>query len=117
VVGDFRRKQSVKIKMLGDQVLIRPERLEKSAGGIIIPDKAHNNDRPSKGLVLEVGPGKYVDGVLVKPDVKSGDTVLFHTYPHLEIVDREVLESTNDKDSVFIVMSKEIVAVLEKGKK
>lgn len=106
----------MQIKMLRDQVLVRPERLEKSAGGILLPDVAHKNDRPSKGLILETGPGKRNDdGDIIPLEVKKGDTILFHTFPHLEIVDREVLGATGDKDSIYIITEKEIVSVLGKG--
>lgn len=47
----------VKIKPLADRVLIEPAAAEeKTAGGIIIPDTA--KEKPQKGTVVAVGPGK-----------------------------------------------------------
>jgi chaperonin GroES len=67
----------MKIKPLGDRVVIkRFEADEKTAGGILLPDTARN--KPQKGKVLSVGPGKLnKDGKPQPLDVKEGDTVLF----------------------------------------
>jgi chaperonin GroES len=65
------------IKPLGDRIVIRrfdPE--EKTAGGILLPDSARN--KPQKGKVLAVGPGRLLkDGKRVPLSVKEGDVVLF----------------------------------------
>lgn len=105
----------MQIKMLRDHVLVKPERLQKSAGGILLPDKLKDNERPAKGVVMQTGPGKVTDGLLEPMPVKRGDTILFHHFPHLEIDDREVLEALGEKDSIYIISSKEIVSVLGKG--
>ncbi len=67
----------MKIKPLGDRVVIkRFEAEEKTAGGILLPDNARN--KPQKGKVLSVGPGRLnKDGKHVPIEVKEGDTVLF----------------------------------------
>jgi len=50
----------MKVKPLADRVIIRPlEPEEKTAGGIIIPDAA--KEKPQKGEVVAVGPGKVAD--------------------------------------------------------
>ena len=63
------------VKPLADRVIVKAlEAEEKSAGGIIIPDNA--KEKPQKGEVVAVGPGKVADsGQLVKPEVKKGDKV------------------------------------------
>src|SRR5215217_6000244 len=67
----------MKIKPLGDRILV--ERFEaegKTTGGILLPDSAKN--KPQKGKVLSVGPGKVgKDGKYTALDLKEGDTVLF----------------------------------------
>ncbi len=65
-------KEKVTIKLLQDYVLVKPEKVEKiSAGGIIIPDNA--KEKPQKGTVVVIGPGKKDHPI----HVKKGDRVLF----------------------------------------
>jgi len=65
----------IKIKPLADRVLIEPAAAEeKTAGGIIIPDTA--KEKPQKGTVVAVGPGKKDEPVTVK----IGDVVLYGKY-------------------------------------
>lgn len=74
----------MKIRPLQDRILIkRLEGEEKTASGIIIPDNA--KEKPMEGLVVAVGAGKLVDGKLLKPDVKTGDKVLFSKYAGSEV--------------------------------
>ena len=48
------------IKPLADRVIIAPAEAEqKTAGGIIIPDTA--KEKPQKGEVVAVGPGKRMN--------------------------------------------------------
>ena len=67
----------MKIRPLQDRVLVlRTEKDEKTAGGIIIPDTA--KEKPQEGKVVAAGPGKRdKDGTLVPLDVKKGDRILF----------------------------------------
>lgn len=70
----------VKIKPLADRVLIQPAPAEeKSAGGIIIPGSAQ--EKPQKGVVVAVGPGKKDEPTTVK----TGDTVLYGKYSGTEL--------------------------------
>lgn len=63
---------SVNFKPLADRVLIEPaEADETTASGIIIPDSA--KEKPQKGVVVAVGPGKKDDPTTVK----VGETVLY----------------------------------------
>lgn len=57
----------------------------KSASGIIIPDTA-SKEKPMKGKVLAVGPGKLTEeGKRLPMDIKEGDTVLFSKYGPTEV--------------------------------
>lgn len=75
----------MKFKPLNDRVLVkRLESEEKTAGGLYIPDTA--KEKPSKGEVVAVGPGKTADdGKKVEMAVKAGDQVLFNKYAGTEI--------------------------------
>ena len=67
----------MQLKPLGDRVVVeREEAKDTTAGGIVLPDTA--KDKPQKGKVLAVGPGRQTkDGKFTPLDVKVGDTVLF----------------------------------------
>ncbi|MBN2380099.1 co-chaperone GroES [candidate division WOR-3 bacterium] len=74
----------MKIKPLQDRVLVERLEEEESVGGIIIPDTA--KEKPQKGKVIEVGPGRKDDsGKLIVLELKPGDTVLFNKYAGTEI--------------------------------
>jgi len=61
---------------LHDKVLVRRIKEDNvSRGGIVIPD-AHA-EKPNRGTVLAVGPGKYINGELRTPVVETNDIVLF----------------------------------------
>ena len=68
------------IKPLADRVVIEPAAAEqKTASGIIIPDTA--KEKPQKGTVVAVGPGKKDEPMTVK----KGDTVLYGKYSGTEV--------------------------------
>ena len=68
------------MKPINDRVVIKPSQAEeKTAGGIIIPDTA--KEKPQKGKVVAVGPGK--DGNLMT--VQKGDVVLYGKYAGQEL--------------------------------
>ena len=75
----------VKIKPLGDRVLVKPvEKTEKKKSGLIIPDTA--KEKPLEGEVLAVGKGKVTeDGKVLPMSVKVGDQVLYGKYSGTEI--------------------------------
>lgn len=89
----------VNIKPLADRVLVEPAVAEeKTAGGIIIPDTA--KEKPQKGKVVAVGPGKKDEPMTVK----VGDMVLYGKYAGTEISD-------NDND-YLIMRESDIVAIV-----
>jgi len=73
------------IRPLHDRVVVR--RLEEertSAGGIVIPDTAA--EKPARGEVIAIGPGKMIDsGDVIPLAVQSGQKVLFGKYAGTEI--------------------------------
>src|SRR5262245_10611171 len=64
------------IRPLDDRVLVEPlEAEEKTAGGILLPDTA--KEKPQRGKVIAVGPGKLRDsGDRTAPGGEGGDEVL-----------------------------------------
>lgn len=75
----------MRIKPLGDRVLIEPIREEKKKGGIILPETL-DKERSEQGKIIAVGPGKVDDnGKKVPMTVKKGDRVIFTKYGPNEI--------------------------------
>jgi len=63
------------MKPINDRVVVKPfPAEEKTTGGIIIPDTA--KEKPQKGEVVAVGPGKEGNALTVQ----VGDTVLYGKY-------------------------------------
>lgn len=94
----------MKFRPLHDRVLVRRiEQLEKTAGGIIIPDTA--KEKPQEGEVIAVGAGvKGEDGKLTPLDVKAGDRILFGKWSGSEVrVDGEELLIMKESDILGII--------------
>ena len=93
------------IQPLHDRIILEAaQKEERTAGGIILPDTAQ--EKPQRGTVLAVGPGKRLDsGQLAPVDVKVGDTVLYGKYGGTEV-------KVDGKDYV-ILRAEDILAVLE----
>jgi len=93
------------LKPLGDRVIIEPsEAADVTKGGIVLPDNA--KEKPTKGKILGVGPGRTTDdGTVISPKVKVGDVVLYEKYAGTNI---EV-----DGDEQIIVRETEILAIVE----
>ena len=79
----------MKIRPLGDRVLIEPmsaeEKMGKTKSGIVIPDTVEKS-RPEEGKVIAVGEGRRTeDGKLIPLAIKKGERVLFSKYGPSEI--------------------------------
>ena len=55
----------VKIKPLGNRIVVQRSKAQTSKGGILLPDSAQ--ERPREGEVLAVGPGKANEDGRVEP--------------------------------------------------
>ena len=90
---------ALNIKPLSDRVLVEPAPAEdKTASGIIIPDTA--KEKPQKGKVVAVGPGKKDEPTTVS----VGDTVLYGKYSGTEI--------TIEGSDYLIMRESDILAVI-----
>jgi chaperonin GroES len=89
---------SVNLKPLGSNLVIEPiEEEEKTASGIILPETA--KEKPQRGVVLAVGPGRRLDsGERQAMDIKVGDRVLYPKYGGTEIKvgDKQLLIISED---------------------
>ncbi|MEO0231398.1 MAG: co-chaperone GroES [candidate division WOR-3 bacterium] len=93
------------VKPLADRVLIkRIEEEEVKKGGIIIPDTA--KEKPQKGEVIAVGPGRLDEnGKRIPMEVKEGDKVLFSKYAGTEVKIGE--------EEYLIMREDDILAIIE----
>jgi chaperonin GroES len=94
------------IRPLHDRIIVkRLQELEKTAGGLYIPDTA--KEKPVEGKVVAVGSGKILeDGTVRKPDVKAGDKILFAKYSGSEVkIDGEEHLILREDDILAIVES------------
>lgn len=93
------------IRPLHDRIVVR--RLEEettSSGGIVLPGSAA--EKPAKGKVLAVGPGKVLDNGNVRAcALKKGDTVIFGQYSGSTV--------KIDNEELLILSESEIFGVLE----
>lgn len=91
------------IKPLADRVLVKPDNAEETtASGIIIPDSA--KEKPQRGTIVAVGPGKVENGTKIEMSVKEGDKVLYGKYAGTEVsVDNEEYLIMRESDIVGIV--------------
>lgn len=76
---------AIKLKPLADRVIVRRfDAEEKTKSGIVLPDAA--KEKPTKGKVLAVGPGKLDDnGKRTEVGVREGDTVVYGKYSGTEV--------------------------------
>ena len=89
---------------LHDRVVVRRiTPLEKSAGGIIIPDTV--KDKPMEGEIIAAGPGARNEaGAIVALEVKSGDRVLFGKWSGTEVkIDGEELLIMKESDLLGVI--------------
>ncbi len=96
----------MKIRPLKDRVLVvRIEEKEKTTGGIIIPDTA--KEKPQKGEVIAIGPGKWDEkGKRIPLEVKKGDRVLFGKYAGNEIKVDGVEHLIMSEDDILGIITK-----------
>ena len=97
----------MKIRPLQDRVIVKrlDESVEKTKGGIIIPDTA--KEKPQQGKISAVGKGKANDDGKVTPlDVKVGDIILFGKYSGSEIkLDGEEHLIMREEDILGVVVA------------
>ena len=94
----------MKIKPLGDRVVIKNmEAEETSKGGILLAGSA--KEKPQLAEVLAVGPGGNVDGKEITMYIKAGQKVFYSKYAGTEV--------KYDGEEYIIVRQSDILAIVE----
>ena len=96
----------MKLKPLGDRVVVKPvEQKEVKKGGIIIPDTA--KEKPQEGEIVAAGKGKISDdGKLIPMDVKVGDKILYGKYSGTEVKLEDVEYIIMHQDDILGIVEK-----------
>jgi chaperonin GroES len=95
----------MKLRPLSDRVIVKQQEAEeKTKSGILLPDTA--KEKPTKGKVIAVGPGKLDDnGKPMELGVRVNDTVYYGKYSGTDV--------TVDGEKFVILRESEILGVLE----
>lgn len=89
---------------LSDRVAVRPDPADETTeSGIIIPDSA--KEKPQRGTVVAVGPGRVENGSRIEMSVRAGDSVLYGKYAGTEI--------TMDGEDVLIMREDDLFGRLD----
>jgi len=94
----------VKLRPLGDRVLVKPlGREETTKSGIVLPDTA--KEKPQRGTVVAVGAGRLDDdGDRIQVDLRVGEELLFAKYAGTEF--------KLEEEEFLILAEKDILAVI-----
>ncbi len=97
-------QKKLQIQPLGDRVVVRPNEPESQRpSGIYVAETA--KEKPQKGTIVAVGPGKWEDGQVEPMYVAVGDTILFAKYAGTEI--------RIDDEDVLIMSQKDVLAKID----
>ena len=92
------------LKPLGDRVVLKVEEKEEKVGGFVIAGNSHAATKTA--IVIAVGQGiRTLNGELVSPSIKAGDTVLVESHAGVEVKDGE--------EAYLLVSEANILAVVE----
>ena len=92
------------IKPLSDRVLVKMKESEETTkSGIILASTA--KEKPQIAEVIEVGPGKMVEGKREEMNVKKGDKVVISKYAGTEV--------KYNGEEYIIVKEEDILAIVE----
>lgn len=96
----------MKIKPLHDNVIVKPSNTEEiTASGIVLPETAIK-EKPERGEVVAVGPGKRMENGMLSPvSLKIGDKVIFKKYSPDEI--------KIDNKEYLLIKEDDILAIFE----
>ena len=97
--------KNIKVQPLGKRVLVQADRVEeKTAGGLVLPPSASEDQKPETGIVVVLGKGKE-DGKEISFDVSVGDRIYFKKYSADEL---EI-----DDEKYLLLSSEDILAIIK----
>ncbi|MFH1890908.1 MAG: co-chaperone GroES [Candidatus Kuenenbacteria bacterium] len=95
------------LKPLGDHLIVKPVLQDKTTkSGIVLPDTI-DKERPEKGEVVAIGPGRVLDnGNRLPMSVQIGQKILFKKYSPDEI--------KVEGEDYLVLSESEVIAIIEK---
>jgi chaperonin GroES len=91
------------LKPLTDHLIVKPIKEETTKSGLVLPETG--KDRPEKGEVVAVGPGRILDnGAKLEMTLKVGDRIMFKKYAPDEI--------KIDGEEYLILSESEVIAII-----
>lgn len=96
----------MKLKPLGDNIVVKAmSKEEVTKSGIILPETV-DKEKPEQGEVIAVGPGKILDsGQRSVMEVKTGDKILFKKYSPDDF--------KIDGQEVLVLSQSDVIAIIE----
>jgi chaperonin GroES len=77
-------QKRIKIRAIQDRIIVRRvESEDRTDAGLYLADES--KEKPSEGIVVSVGPGKYIGEQLVPPSVAVGERVVFGKFAGAEV--------------------------------
>lgn len=95
-----------KLRPMDDRILVEPVEEETATSfGLVLPDTA-SKEKPQKGKVVAVGPGKLSeDGKRLPMSVKAGDMILYTKYGPTEV--------KIEGKEIFFLQESDVLAVVQ----
>ncbi len=99
-------EMNTKLRPLQDNIIVEAvDEMETHSSGLIIPDTV-SKEKPQKGKILAVGPGRLDDdGKRMPMDLNEGDIVLFTKYGPTEV--------KIDGKELLVLRESDVLAALE----
>ncbi len=96
----------MKLKPLGNHIIVEQDAKEEmTASGILLPDSV-SKERPERGTVVAVGPGKFLENGNRQPmDVQVGEKVVFKKYAPDEV--------KIDEKTFLVITADDVMATIE----
>jgi chaperonin GroES len=94
-------RATIRIRAVQDRLIVRRVEAETKVGRVYLADETV--EKPYEGLVIAVGPGRYVGTEFVKPTIQVGERVVFGKFSGAEVVvGLETLLVLREEDVFFV---------------
>lgn len=98
------------INPLADRVVVKVKSVadKTTASGLVIPQIAQD-EKPTEGTVMAVGPGRWESGTFIPTELTQGDTVLFSKFAGVTL-------TANDED-ILVLTERDVLCTITEGEK
>jgi chaperonin GroES len=90
-----------RIRAIQDRIIVRRVEADDKVGDLFLADES--KEKPYEGIVIAVGPGRYIGTEFVKPTIAVGERVVFGKFSGAEVkIGLEILLVLREED-IFLV--------------